>query len=262
MSIDPKNIEKVKKLLILKKDKDLAVFNELLELVEAVKNIQIKNENNLPEFPKKIKMEIEGAETVSIKGRDGKDGYTPVKGKDYFDGKDSRIPGPKGDKGDSGKDGRNGLDGDDGKDGKDGMNGRDGKDGKDGKDGSPDTPEQIKAKLQSIKEEENKLEISAIRDLRKELDELKRRPVGGGIVGRDIIKDIDISSQLNGVDKTFNIPAVWNIILVNLSSYPYGSLRKGTDYTWTPTTIIFGDSIDAATQLSSGQQCVLTVVTG
>lgn len=48
-----------------------------------------------------------------IQGANGKDGYTPVKGIDYFDGKD----GAKGDKGDKGEDGANGKDGKDGADG-------------------------------------------------------------------------------------------------------------------------------------------------
>jgi hypothetical protein len=52
-------------------------------------------------------------------GKDGVDGYTPIKGVDYFDGKD-------------GRDGKNGKDGIDGVDGKDGVNGIDGVDGKDG----------------------------------------------------------------------------------------------------------------------------------
>lgn len=50
-------------------------------------------------------------------GKDGKDGYTPVKGVDYFDGE-------------PGKDGQPGKDG---ADGKDGLNGKDGASGKDGK---------------------------------------------------------------------------------------------------------------------------------
>lgn len=87
-------------------------------------------------------------------------------------------------------------------------------------------------------------------------------PMGGGIVGRDIIQDVDISSQLDGVTKTFNIPAVWRIITVDLSSFPYGSCRKTIDYTYTTSSITFTSQIDAATQLSSGQSCILTVVTG
>lgn len=90
----------------------------------------------------------------SLKGKDGvdgKDGYSPVKGKDYFDGQ----PGRDGRDGKDGKDGYtpvkgvdyfDGTDGKDGKDGKngytpvkgvdyfDGRNGRDGRDGEDGED--------------------------------------------------------------------------------------------------------------------------------
>ena len=128
-------------------------------------------------------------------------------------------------------------------------------------------PEEIRNKLESIKEENEKLQIEAIKNLRKELDELKKSGgkasfIGGGVMGRDLVKDINISSQLNGVLKTFNIQAVWNIVSVSLSSYPYGSLRKDIDYTWTPTSITFTDEIAASTQLSAGQKCILTVVLG
>jgi hypothetical protein len=106
-----------------------------------------------------------------------------------------------------------------------------------------------------------------IDELEDKLKELANKKVttntviqGGGIVGRDIIKDIDLSAQLDGVTKTFNIQAIWNVVSVNLSSYPYGALRKGIDYTWTPTSITFTDEIDASTQLGEGQKCILTVV--
>lgn len=90
----------------------------------------------------------------SLKGEKGKDGYTPVKGKDYFDGqngKDGYTP-IKGKDYFDGKDGRDGVDGRtpvkyvDYFDGKDGAPGKDGKDGYtprkgidyfDGKDGQP-----------------------------------------------------------------------------------------------------------------------------
>lgn len=94
-------------------------------------------------------------------GKDGADGYTPIKGIDYFDGnngvdgKDGRTPvkgvdyfdGMDGKDGNDGKDGytpvkgvdyfdgKDGRDGKDGKDGRDGINGKDGIDGKNGKDG-------------------------------------------------------------------------------------------------------------------------------
>ena len=80
-------------------------------------------------------------------GPAGKDGYTPIKGVDYFDGAkgdkgDKGDTGPKGDKGDTGAQGPAGkdgytpvkgvdyFDGEPGKDGKDGTNGRDGIDGR------------------------------------------------------------------------------------------------------------------------------------
>lgn len=88
----------------------------------------------------------------TIKGEDGKDGYTPVKGIDYFDGKDGKdgvdgytpIKGVDYRDGIDGKDGKDGYtpikgvdyrDGIDGKNGADGINGKDGKDGTNGKDG-------------------------------------------------------------------------------------------------------------------------------
>lgn len=77
---------------------------------------------------------------------------------------------------------------------------------------------------------------------------------------RDLFRDYDLSDQLDGATSTFNIPAVYNVVSVALSSYPYGSLRKGVDFTWTPTSITFLSTIDPASQLAAGQSCVLTIV--
>lgn len=84
-----------------------------------------------------VKPDADGNVKIAITngkdGVDGKDGYTPVKGVDYFDGKD-------------GKDGYTPVKGVDYFDGKDGTNGKDGYtpvkgvdyfDGNPGKDGSP-----------------------------------------------------------------------------------------------------------------------------
>lgn len=102
---------------------------------------------------------------ASLKGDKGEDGYTPVKGRDYFDGVNGYTPikgvdyfdGVDGQDGKDGQDGytprkgidyfdgQNGRDGQKGQDGYtpvkgvdyfDGVNGQNGKDGKDGKDGS------------------------------------------------------------------------------------------------------------------------------
>lgn len=127
----------------------------------------------------------------------------------------------------------------------------------------PDTPTETRDKLESLKGNE-RLDASAI----KGLDERVRGIIGTGgqsstnhsIVGRDVIIDIDLSPQLDGVTTTFNIRAVYNIISVSLSSFPYGSLRKNIDYTYTSTTITFTSEIIAAAQLSAGQKCIITAV--
>lgn len=110
-----------------------------------------------------------------------------------------------------------------------------------------------------------KLAISAIEDLQEQLDELKklagRGVVSGGIIGRDLVTKYDLSDQLDGVTKTFNIPAVWSIVSVSCSSFP-NILRPTIDYTNTSTTITFTDEIDASTVLQAGQTVVLIVVSG
>lgn len=110
--------------------------------------------------------------------------------------------------------------------------------------------------------EGDKLAIDAIEGLREELNKRgKSTATGGGIVGRDIFKDYDLSPYLDGVTKTFNIPAVWNIISVDTSSFPH-ALRKGVDYQWDSQSITFTDQIDAGTTLSAGQTVILTIVSG
>lgn len=179
------------------------------------------------------------------------------------------IVGPKGEKGDS-VIGPQGIPGIDGKNGENstipGPVGEKGEPGKDGRDGSPDFSEDIRNKLELLDGDE-RLKIDAIKDLREELTKLRKeastKVIGGGgtVIGRDFIKDIDLSSQLDGVTKTFNLPAVWNIIAVYGSSFPH-ALRKTVDWTWTPTSITFTDEIDAGSTLQSGQTLILTVVSG
>ena len=126
----------------------------------------------------------------------------------------------------------------------------------------PETPEEIRNKLEEL-DGDDRLDIQSIKGLDEKLEPIRAlagKSVGGGGMHRSLITDIDISSLLDGSTKTFNIQAVYSIVSVSLSSYPYGTLRKGVDYTHTDTTITFTDTISAATQLSSGQQCILTVV--
>ena len=139
-----------------------------------------------------IKEEIEKS-LEKIKGKDGEDGHTPIKGKDYYTPEEIKeikkeVTPVKGKDYFDGKDGKNGRDGKDGKDGarglrglsgKDGKDGRNGKDGKDGKDGSPDTPYEIRDKLSSLKGNE-RLDAKAIKNLAREIGSVTFTGMGGG----------------------------------------------------------------------------------
>lgn len=100
-----------------------------LEIVESwsrIKN-EVESMKAAEELRKELYYEVKyKLESGQLKGEpgddgvDGKDGYTPIKGIDYFDGED-------------GVDGRNGIDGVDGEDGYTPIKGVDYFDGKDGK---------------------------------------------------------------------------------------------------------------------------------
>jgi len=212
-------------------------------LAQAISEIRNRLDEKLDEVDAEVKQKLD---TVQ-------DGYTPVKGVDYFDGKD----GHKGD------------------DGKDGI--------------SPDPQEVVSLVLEQIPkgetadelysklpqygtlvrdalellDGEERLDIKYIKgweEMLKRIKSVESRPaVIGGMGGRDLIQEIDLSPQLDGVTTTFNIQAVYKILTVDLSSFP-NALRKGVDYTNTTTTITFTSQIDPATSLAAGQTCIITAV--
>lgn len=113
-------------------------------------------------------------------------------------------------------------------------------------------------------DDEDKIDIKHIKGwekwLEKELAKVKGRTIfagGGGGSGGRIVKAYDLSSQLDGVTKSFALPAFWRVISVHSSSFPF-VLRPTTDYTISGSTITFTDEIDAATTLASGQTLLIT----
>lgn len=114
-----------------------------------------------------------------------------------------------------------------------------------------DTPLEIKRKLL-----EEGLKIEDIEGLIEKLEKLGKKPaayVGGasGNGGR-VVMAYDLSPLLNGSTKTFTLPAFWRIISVETSSSPY-TLRKTIDYTTSGSTITFTSAIDETTTLATGQ---------
>ncbi len=94
----------------------------------------------------------------------------------------------------NGKDGKDGRDGIDGRDGADGI-GIDGKNGENGKDGSPDTPEQVRDKLEELKDGD-RLDASAIKNLPEFVKETTR--IAGGYHGLYALTDVDVAGITAG----------------------------------------------------------------
>src|SRR3990167_2067443 len=226
-------IDKLKKLKLFTDNPNLAIHQELVQLNDTMEKIAEKEMPEHPampeipetKFPEVQKIEIQGAEVVTIKGEKGE----------------------KGDKGDTGERGEKGdsIQGEKGDRGEDGQSikGETGERGEKGKDGTNPviTPEQIKEQLQeeldTLKQELEKFVEDKVKS---------SRPLFGGS-GKTKIILVDLSSQLDGNTKTFSIGFThFGIISVQGSSAPFGAFRPTIDYTEIGSTIVFDASIDAA----------------
>lgn len=133
--------------------------------------------------------------------------------------------------------------------------------------GSPDSPTDILKKVQSLEEGE-RWRIQDVNGLEEELKRLgKKAPSsfvaggGNGLAIKNAVMVHDLSSSLNGVLKTFSLPAFYRILSVQLSSYP-NTLRPTVDYTVNGSTfqITFTDEIPADSSLATGQTCIILYV--
>ena len=187
-----------------------------------------------------VGVEIKGAELVTIKGEQGKAGKA---------GKDSTVAGPKGKDGIDGKpgvdgkpglDGKHGVVGKPGVDGKSGVDGKHGVVGKSGKDGSPDTGGQIIEKINSDKGtliKKGKVEGMDDLESRVKTAEATVQTSRLGVrAGGDTVYLSDLSSQTDGILKTFTVPQWRRAIMVTCSDFPT-VLFKDNGFTTTSTTI-------------------------
>lgn len=242
--LTPQQLRKLRKIADVVKKGDVAILEYLFEMEEEMAKVMDK----MPDLPK-ILESVRGVE-----GEKGEKGDTGKQGE----------KGDKGEKGDSvrGEKGERGDKGDKGERGNDGKNGVDGERGADGS-LKEISPQEVRDLLELLHDDE-RLDASAIKNLEQYVKEFAPKSStmnGGGIVGRDIVKNYDLSSQLDGVLKTFNIPGVWSIISVACSSFP-NVLRPVIDYTNTDSTITFTSEIDAGTTLATGQTLIITYVAG
>lgn len=207
--------------------------------VEAVVSPIMKEvEENLRKRVKKVMEDVvlENAEDF-LKGNDG---YTPIKGKDYFDGK-------KGDKGDKGEPGKPGGKGDRGEPGI-GVKGDKGDPGKPGNDGSPDTPEQVVKKIN--KSERSKIKMTQIAGLEQYLQGLRNsiknsrltKSGSGGGMGNVQHESKNVSSSTTTVTTNQSIAgqgfAIWAYyqgqLIVKDTHYTVGADFKTLTLTFTP----------------------------
>ena len=139
---------------------------------------------------------------------------------------------------------------------KDGERGADGRNGENGKDGSPDSPKQVRDKLEALEGDE-RLDISAIKGLEERIKSIPAQ-AGRSIFGPGKTKVItlDLSSQLNGVLKTFFVGTHFGITGVWGSSSPF-AFRPVIDYTEIGKNIVFTDAVEAAISLAEGQSLII-----
>lgn|SRR3990167_2896223 len=130
--------------------------------------------------------------------------------------------------------------------------------GRPGRNGSPDTPEMIAAKLNT---KEGIVDLSVIKGGKEALRLLDQKITfavskGGAAAPRGRMHYYDLSDSLDGVTKTFVLPAFWNVIGVFGTSSPT-VFRPTIDYTLSGVEITFTDQIDATTVLASGQTVII-----
>src|SRR3990167_3801114 len=117
-----------------------------------------------------------------------------------------------------------------------------------------ETAIETRDKLEYIKEEKEKLKIEAIENLRKEIDELKARPIstgGGGVTDmriRQAFKYIfhteEPTGAIDGANLTYTVSTpIWAIIGFTLNGE---SIAELPNYTFANRTITFASALPAA----------------
>lgn len=101
--------------------------------------------------------------------------------------------------------------------------------------------------------------IGLVKRLRELEDAIARKStsttvIGGATGGGRLVKVHDLTDQLDGVTKTFSLPAFWRVISVHSSSFP-NIFRPTTDFTTDASamTITFTSEITADATLATGQ---------
>jgi hypothetical protein len=92
MELSEKQIRRLQKLAKYADDKDLATIENLMELDDKIEDVKDVVETKFSGLQEELKKKLESELVLEIDREElkGADGYTPVKGVDYFDGKDGK----------------------------------------------------------------------------------------------------------------------------------------------------------------------------
>lgn len=124
---------------------------------------------------------------------------------------------------------------------------------------SEETANRLNTKEEIIEQETI---VGLVKRLKKIEDDLKKKStttiIGGATGGGHIAKIHDLSNSLDGVTKTFSLPAFWRVLSVYSTSSPV-IFRPIIDYTTDASamTITFTSEINAQSTLSSGQTLLI-----
>lgn len=219
--LDKRKLQKLKtRMLLAKGTVDLALLEELEAMTDA----------------------IEALEEKAVKGDVGPVGPQGMQGMQGPKGEDSTVPGPQGPQGPKGEKGEKG---DRGEQGEQGEQGEIGPKGEKGDPGATGTAEPV--------------DVDSIVDqvLAKLPDSAKggfiQRIVGGG---RPRVFYYDLSSQCDGVTKTFAVPLNFGVLGLWSTQAPI-TYRPGIDFTEGNRTITLTSQVGAPQQ---GQTLILQYI--
>ena len=232
---------------------ELEGINEKLDAITSKEGILIKQtiENKFPEIQK---IDIPGISVITLKGDTGAKGDTPSK-RDLEALIIPLIPEPI--EGAPGKDGYSPIKGVDYFDGQPGINGTP---GKDGIDAPVLSAEDIKNQLESLKDEK-RLDKSAIKNLQEDLDKLKEmiRSVGlkgaGGGGGGPNANAVQVHYFTGDGTRSYYVPTHRNALLLIGTQGPI-MFKRTIDWTTAKNTL----TLNAALNDSVGQEYVMLYV--
>lgn len=241
-----KVVKAVENLQKTQESDDTAVlgFTGTIKKLDEIKSGGLITNQELKKLNKKTpptvqKVELMGAELVTIKGQKGDKGEKGDTVRGPKGDKGEKGDSVKGDKGDSGKDGKHGENGANGENGQDGTPG---KDGNNGVDGSPDTADEVVDKVNTSSKLIDGERVRGFRELWNDFLQRGSFPLGkeaggGGNVVRWLSNGVVVSAYVTEINFGSGLTPTYD---GNGRISVTGSGGSATTYSETPSGAIDG----------------------